>query len=99
MSLDESGEIVVGGIRLSDTMPPMAYELFLKGLEASLATAEIEVPHPHAIARPDKAKLSMLARYGAMVRSLINNSFNQRGLIKDGTNGRYAGRTESSTTG
>lgn len=88
MDLDADGDIVVGGVRLKDTLPLAAYELFLKGLEAELATAEIEVPQNNAVARPDKAKLEMQARYGAQVRSLINNLFAQRGLIKDGTSGR-----------
>lgn len=88
MSLDEAGEIVSGGVRLKDTMPSMAYDLLLKGLEAELATAEVEVPHSDVIARPDKAKMEMQARYGASVRAPINDLFKQRGLIKDGTNGR-----------
>lgn len=67
-------------------MPQAAYELFLKVLEAELATAQVEVPYPDAIARPDKAHLDMQARYGAQVRSLINDLFRQRGLSKDGTN-------------
>lgn len=87
MGLDESGEIVVGGVRLSDTLPPAAYELFLKGLEAELATAELEVPHSDRIVRPDKAKLEMQARYGAQVRGLVNDIFRQRNLVKDGTSG------------
>lgn len=88
MSLDSEGEIVVGGVRLKDTLPSAAYELFLKGLEAELATVEVEIPQSNAVARPDKAKLEMQARYGAQVRSLINTLFAQRGLIKDGTSGR-----------
>lgn len=63
-------------------------EIFLKGLESELTTAEIEVPQSNAIARPDKAKLEMLARYGGQVRSLVNELFMQRGLIKDGAHGR-----------
>ncbi len=49
MSLNESGEIVLGMVKLRDTFPPTAYDLFLKGLEAELARAllhkryEIEV--------------------------------------------------------
>jgi hypothetical protein len=85
--LDNEGEIVVGGVRLKDTMPSSAYELFLKGLEAELATEVVEVPHPEAVARPDKAKMETQARYGAQVRSLINNLFNAKHLIPDGTNG------------
>ena len=45
MSLGESGEIVIGNVKLSDTFPTAAYELFLKGLEAELASAEIDIPH------------------------------------------------------
>jgi superfamily II DNA or RNA helicase len=85
--LDDEGEIIVGGVRLKDTMPASAYELFLKGLEAELATEVVEVPHPEAVARPDKAKMETQARYGAQVRSLINNLFNAKHLIPDGTNG------------
>ncbi|MBW4546825.1 MAG: DEAD/DEAH box helicase family protein [Symplocastrum torsivum CPER-KK1] len=85
--LDDEGEILVGGVRLKDTMPSSAYELFLKGLEAELATEVVEVPHPEAVARPDKAKMETQARYGAQVRSLINNLFNAKHLIPDGTNG------------
>lgn len=36
MSLDESGEIVMGIIKLKDTLPPAAYDLFLKGLESEI---------------------------------------------------------------
>ena len=85
--LDNEGEIVVGGVRLKDTMPQMAYELFLKGLEAELASVVVEVPHPEAVARPDKAKMETQSRYGAQVRSLINNLFNAKHLIPDGANG------------
>jgi hypothetical protein len=85
--LDNEGEIVVGGVRLKDTMPSSAYELFLKGLEAELASVVVEVPHPEAVARPDKAKIEIQARYGAQVRSLINNLFNAKHLVGDGTNG------------
>jgi hypothetical protein len=85
--LDNEGEIIVGGVRLKDTMPQAAYELFLKGLEAELASEVVEVPHPEAVARPDKAKIETQARYGAQVRSLINNLFNAKHLIPDGTNG------------
>ena len=88
MDLDEEGEIVVGGVRLRDTFPPAAYEIFLKGLESELTTEEIEVPHTNTIARPDKAKLEMQARYGGQVRSLVNELFMQRGLVKDGAHGR-----------
>lgn len=88
MSLDSDGEIIVGGVRFRDTMPDAAYQLFLKGLEAELGTAEVEVPHSDCVARPDKAKLEMQARYGAQVRSLINELFIQRGLIRDGAHGR-----------
>lgn len=88
MSLDESGEIVVGVVRLKDTFPPAAYDLFLKGLEAELASAEIDIPHCDRVARPDKAKLDMQARYGAIVRGLVNDIFRQRNLAKDGVSGR-----------
>ncbi|MBV8884494.1 MAG: hypothetical protein JO235_10935 [Chroococcidiopsidaceae cyanobacterium CP_BM_RX_35] len=87
MNLDQDGEITVGGIRLKDTMPPTAFELFLKGLEAELAQTVVDVPHSDMIARPDKAKLEMQERYGARVRSLVNDLFKQRGLIRDGVNG------------
>ncbi|MCA1994219.1 MAG: restriction endonuclease subunit R, partial [Coleofasciculus sp. S288] len=85
--LDNEGEIVVGGVRIKDTMPQAAYELFLKGLEAELASEVVEVPHPEAVARPDKAKMETQARYGAQVRSLINDLFKTRNLIPDGMNG------------
>lgn len=88
MSLDSEGEIVVGGVRLKDTMPPQALSIFLKGLEAELATTEVEVPHTDAIARPDKAKLETQERYGTQVRRLIQDLFKQRNLIKDGASGR-----------
>lgn len=84
LNLDDEGEIVVGSVRLKDTMSPAALSLLLKGLEAELATAEIEVPHTDAIARPDKAKLEQQARYGAKVRGLIQDLFKSRHLIKDG---------------
>lgn len=41
--LDNEGEIVVGGVRLKETMPQVPYELFLKGLEVELALQEVEV--------------------------------------------------------
>lgn len=85
--LDNEGEIIVGGVRLKDTMPQAAYELFLKGLETELASEVVEVPHPEVVARPDKAKMETQARYGAQVRSLINNLFNAKHLIPDGANG------------
>jgi hypothetical protein len=85
--LDNEGEIIVGGVRLKDTMPQAAYEIFLKGLEAELASEVVEVPHPKAVARPDKAKMENQSRYGAQVRSLINNLFNAKHLIPDGANG------------
>jgi hypothetical protein len=88
MNLDKDGEIVVAGVRLKDTMPAAAYELFLKGLEAELATAEVEIPHSNRVVRPDKAKLEMQSRYGVQVRSLINELFVQRGLIRDGAHGQ-----------
>ncbi len=89
MDLDSSGEIVVDGVRLKNTLPPAAYEIFLKGLESELADASVEVPHTNAIARPDKAKLEMQARYGGQVRSLVNELFMQRGLVKDGAHRRF----------
>ncbi|WP_317111071.1 hypothetical protein [Chroococcidiopsis sp. SAG 2025] len=88
MDLDADGEIVIGGVRLGDTMPTAAYEIFLKGLEAELATAEVEVPQSDRVVRLDKAKLEMQAQYGSGVRSLVNELFMQRGLIKDGAHGR-----------
>jgi hypothetical protein len=88
MGLDQDGEIVANGVRLKDTMPPAVFELFVKGLDAELATAQVDVPHPNAIARPDKAKMETAERYGSQVRRLINDLFTQRGLISDGMNGR-----------
>ncbi|MBV8884124.1 MAG: hypothetical protein JO235_09015 [Chroococcidiopsidaceae cyanobacterium CP_BM_RX_35] len=87
MNLDQDGEIVVVGVRLRDTMPAATFELLLKGIEAEIAQTAIDVPHSDAIARPDKAKLEMQERYGARVRSLVNDLFKQRGLIRDGVNG------------
>ena len=43
--LDNEGEIVVGGVRLKETMPQVSYELFLNGLEVELAVQEVEVLH------------------------------------------------------
>lgn len=88
MDLDADGEIVVAQMRLRDTMPAAAYEIFLKGLETELATAEVEVPHTDAIARPDKAKLEIQAHYGTKVKGLIQDLFKQRNLIRDGASGR-----------
>ena len=87
MDLDDEGEIILEGLRLRDTMPAAAYEFFLKGLESELASEAVEVPHPDAVARPDKVKIEIQSRYGSQVRSLINNLFNARHLIPDGTNG------------
>jgi hypothetical protein len=50
--LDNEGEIIVGGVRLKDTMPSSAYELFLKGLEAELTLALIHPISLGVIARP-----------------------------------------------
>ena len=88
MAMDKEGEIVVGGVRLRETMPPAVFELFLNGLEAELSTVEVEVPHSNAIARPDKVKMDMQARYGATVRGLIQDVFKVRHLISDGPSGR-----------
>jgi len=87
MDLDADGEVTIGGVRLKDTMPTAAYEIFLKGLEAELAAQEVEVPQCDRVVRLDKAKLEMQARYGSQVRSLVNELFMQRGLIKDGARG------------
>lgn len=62
--------------------------MFLKGLEAELAVVEVDIPHCDRIARSDKAQLDMQVRYGAIVRSGVNDLFRQRNLIKDGTSGR-----------
>ncbi|MDZ4872236.1 MAG: hypothetical protein CLLPBCKN_001624 [Chroococcidiopsis cubana SAG 39.79] len=88
MDLDVDGEVTIGGVRLKDTMPSSAYEIFLKGLEAELSKVEVEVPQSDRVVRLDKAKLEMQARYGSQVRSLVNELFMQRGLIKDGAHGR-----------
>ena len=88
MALDKDGEIVVGGVRLRETMPPAVFELLLNGLEAELETAEVEVPHSQAIARPDKAKTDMQSRYGTQVKALIQELFRPRHLISDGATGR-----------
>ena len=88
MDLDADGEVTIGGVRLKDTMPSSAYEIFLKGLEAELAAVEVEVPQCDRVVRLDKAKLELQARYRAQVRSLVNELFGQRGLIKDGASGR-----------
>lgn len=87
MELDQNGEILVGGVRLKDTLPLAAFELLLKGLEAELQTVEVEVPHSNAVARPDKVKMDMQARYGATVRGLIQDVFKVRHLISDGPSG------------
>jgi len=68
-------------------MPPSVYETFIKGLEAELANAEVEVPQAQAIARPDKAKQELQARYGGKIRGLIHDLFKQRNLIFDGASG------------
>ncbi|MDZ4877857.1 MAG: hypothetical protein CLLPBCKN_007292 [Chroococcidiopsis cubana SAG 39.79] len=88
MDLDADGEVTIDGVRLKNTMPSSAYEIFLKGLEAELAAVEVEVPQCDRVVRLDKAKLELQARYRAQVRSLVNELFGQRGLIKDGASGR-----------
>ncbi|OWY65856.1 restriction endonuclease subunit R [cyanobacterium TDX16] len=88
MNLDADGEVTIGSVRLKDTMPTAAYEIFLKGLETELAAVEIEVPHSDRVVRPDKAKLELQARYGVQIRSLVNELLKQRGLVKDGASGR-----------
>ncbi|WP_199317165.1 DEAD/DEAH box helicase family protein [Chroococcidiopsis sp [FACHB-1243]] len=88
MDLDADGEVTIGGVRLKNTMPRAAYEIFLKGLEVELSKVEIEVPQSDRVVRLDKAKLELQARYRAQVRSLVNELFGQRGLIEDGASGR-----------
>ncbi|MGK7873957.1 MAG: DEAD/DEAH box helicase [Xenococcaceae cyanobacterium] len=87
LELTPDGEIAASGVPLSQTMPPAVYEMFLKGLEAELASTEVEVPHSEAIARPDKAKMETQARYGGLIKSLIHDLFRQRRLIPDGASG------------
>jgi len=87
MNLDADGEVTIGGVRLKDTMPTAAYEIFLKGLETELAAVEVEVPQCDRVVRPDKAKLELQARYGVQIRSLVNELLKQRGLVKDGASG------------
>lgn len=65
----------MGDVWLKNTLPPAAYDLLTKGLEAELAVAEVEVPHSSRVARPGKAKLNMQARYGGLVRGLVNDVF------------------------
>lgn len=52
MDLDADGEIVVGGLRLKDTLPPAALDLFLAGLESELAKVEVEVPQARSHCPP-----------------------------------------------
>ncbi|NEO28488.1 MAG: restriction endonuclease subunit R, partial [Kamptonema sp. SIO4C4] len=87
LSLDENGDILANGVKLRDTLPPAAYEVFLKGLETEINQTEITPPPDNIVARPDKAKLETQSRYGAQVRSLIYELFRQRHLIPDGVNG------------
>ncbi len=87
LELNAEGEITASGIPLHQTMPVAVYEVFLKGLEAELANTEFEIPHAEVIARPDRAKMEMQARYGGQVKSLIHDLFRQRHLIPDGVSG------------
>ncbi|NES94962.1 MAG: hypothetical protein F6K32_06950 [Desertifilum sp. SIO1I2] len=68
-------------------MPPPVYEVFLKGLEAELASVNLDLPHSETVARPDVAKLEIQARYGSQVKSLIHDLFRQRRYIPDGVEG------------
>ncbi|MDJ0718254.1 MAG: DEAD/DEAH box helicase family protein [Prochloraceae cyanobacterium] len=87
LSLDAEGDICAGGVCLRKTMPGAVYETFLKGLEAEIETATVEVPMPTgAIARPDLAKMQTQAKYGSQIKGLIYDLF-RLNLIRDGQNG------------
>ena len=47
----------------------------------------MQLPHAPVVARPDKAKMDVQARYGAKIRGLIQDLFRQRNLIEDGADG------------
>ncbi|MDI9637112.1 DEAD/DEAH box helicase family protein [Oscillatoria amoena NRMC-F 0135] len=87
LELSPEGEILTNGVPLTQTMPPPVYEVFLKGLEAELATLNLDLPHSETVARPDVAKLEIQARYGSQVKSLIRDLFRQRRYIPDGVEG------------
>ncbi len=88
LDIDRTGQIVTdGGARLSDTMPAGIYELFLKGLESEISTAEVPIPNPAVSCRPDEVKKSLQSEYGQKVRSLVFELLREPGLIRDGGTG------------
>ena len=89
LQLNEAGEICANGVSLKLTLPPAAYEMFLKGLETEIVQAVVEVPHSSgAIARPDVAKKSLSEKYGGQIRGLIYDVLKNRYLISDGGSGK-----------
>ena len=89
LQLNDAGEICANGVSLKLTLPPGAYDTFLKGLETEIAEAVVEVPHSsNAIARPDLAKKSLSERYGAQIRGLIYDLLDNSYLVPDGGKGK-----------
>ena len=89
LQLNEAGEICANGVSLKLTLPPAAYDMFLKGLETEIASTVVEVPHSaNAVARPDLAQKSLSEKYGGQIRGLIYDVLKNPYLIKDGGNGK-----------
>ena len=89
LQLNDAGEICANGVSLKLTLPPGAYDTFLKGLETEIAEAVVEVPHSStAIARPDLAKKSLSEKYGGQIRGLIYDLLNNSYLVPDGSKGK-----------
>ena len=89
LQLNDAGEICANGVSLKITLPPLAYDTFLKGLELEIDQTVVEVPHSStAIARPDLEKKSLSEKYGGQIRGLIYDLLKNCYLIPDGSRGK-----------
>lgn len=87
-ALDENGDILAGGMRLRDTMPPSTYQTFIKELEIDIEHSTVIAPHPAVSCRPDEIKRQNATKYGAAISSSIYKLLDQKWLIPDGRNGK-----------
>ncbi|MFB2917134.1 MULTISPECIES: hypothetical protein [Aerosakkonema] len=87
-ALDENGEILAGGMRLRDTMPPSTYATFIKELEIDIEHSAVIPPHPAVSCRPDEIKRQNATKYGAAISSSIYKLLDQKWLIPDSSSGK-----------
>jgi len=87
MEVDAEGDVVINGVKLKHTLPPQAYEIFIKGLETELTTHSCLVPHCNEVARPDLDITSRASEYGSKIKRLVQGVLDNRFLIPDGKNG------------